>query len=192
MIVILRILAELVFACVTLLGMLISIVGLPGSILILVASVLHSAATHWHRPSPAALIVLLLIAIAAETSDNILAAMGARRHGASMRGSLAAVAGALVGAVVVGVVAQLVGVPALVGGPLVWLIVNTVAVLLGASAGAFAATYAWELRRGRPPEEARKAAVGGLIGRMLAIVARATLTTAMGVVAMVAAFAPRG
>ncbi len=188
--IVLKILGEAVFLLLMPLAILVSMVALPGSLLVLGASVVHSALTGWQRPAWPVLVALAALALAAEASDNVLAIWGARRYGASFRGSLVAGAGAIVGALVVSAVGQIVGLPALAGGPVVWLVVNALLVLFGASTGAFAAAYWWELRRGASPDQARRAGLGGVVGRVLAIIARTAITTTMAVIATAAALGP--
>ena len=75
-------------------------------------------------------------------------------------------------------------------GPLAWLVVNALVVLLGASAGAFAAAYWAELRRGADPHEARRAGWGGVVGRVLALAARVAITAAMAALATISVLFP--
>ena len=188
--VVLRVLGELIFLLLMPLAVVVSMLALPGSLLVLAASVVHSAVTGWQRPSWQVLVALAVLALAAEASDNVLAIWGARRYGASLRSSIIAGIGAGVGAIFAGLIAQIVGIPALVAGPIAWLVVNAVLVVAGACVGAFAAAYWWEIRSGASPEEARRAGLGGAVGRVLAIIARVAITAAMAVIATIGAIAP--
>lgn len=163
---------------------------LPGSVLVVLTALLVSAATGWTRPSWQVLIALAVMAIIAELADNLASMLGVRQFGGSRSTSVAAGLGALAGAVVASMLAGTLGLGALLAGPMGWIFVAVGVPLLGAFAGGFAVAYFLELRRGAPTDAARRAGWGAIMGRVLGAVAKVSLTGAMSIVAVLAAFWP--
>ncbi len=72
-------------------GIFSSLVGMPGSIVVLVVSFILSVCTHWQRPPWWMLLVFLLITIVAELGDNILSGWATTSSAPMGRRSTAAV-----------------------------------------------------------------------------------------------------
>jgi hypothetical protein len=99
--------------------------------------------------------VLALLAAVAEVIEFFSQVWGAKRYGATGKGSWGAFLGALAGA--------LFGAPFFFG----------IGALVGAVAGAFAGSLLLELLSGRVPSEALRASKGAMFGRILGFVAKA-------------------
>ncbi len=176
---ILGIVGTVFFVIVLLLGFIASVLGLPGTVLILVASAVYSACTGFDVIPWGLLLVLLGLAVVAETADNVLQSIGSKRYGTSTRGMFAAVLGGLLGAVLGGFFAPLLGAIGLPLGPAGGVALSLLAPIAGAFAGGFLGAWAYELRAGRPKEEALRAGWGALIGRTLGIVLKLGISGVM-------------
>src|SRR5262245_56533794 len=113
--------------------------GLPGTIIILLCIFLYALLTGFHAGIGVPFfIVLCVLTIAAETADNWLSAIGARRYGASTGSIWLSFAGGIAGALMIG------GPLAIVFGPL--------GPIAGGFAGAFAIVvlHEWHRRRSLP------------------------------------------
>jgi len=82
-----------VFLITLFVGVLATLVGLPGTVLILLDTVIFSACHGFQRPHWWFLLILLVVSILAETSDNLLSAVGVKAGGGSTRTSLWALIG---------------------------------------------------------------------------------------------------
>lgn len=190
MLIVLRVLGSILFLLCQPLAVVLSALMLPGSVLVLISAILFSAATGWQRPSLTVLVILGVLALAAELFDNLMALVGVKWYGGSTKTSIAAGFGAITGALLAGaVLAPLMG---LLGGALGWLLGAVVVPLAGAFAGGFGAAYVVETNRGAQPDDARRAGFGAVVGRVLGAVTKVTLTSAMTVIAVIAAFWPAG
>jgi uncharacterized protein YqgC (DUF456 family) len=170
------------------LAIVLSALGMPGSVLILLSALTFSAATGWHRPSWGVLIVLVVLAVLCETLDNLMSVLGVRRYGGSLQTSLASGCGAIAGAILAGAfVSPLLALP---GGPIAWLLAVVLVPIAGAATGGFAVAYLLEIRRGASPNQARSAGFGAVVGKVLGALGRVILTSAMAVLAVVSAFFP--
>ncbi|MBM3497328.1 MAG: DUF456 domain-containing protein [Armatimonadetes bacterium] len=143
-------------------GVLACLLGLPGSVAVLVVSFALSASTQWERPPAWMLLLFLALTVLAETGDNALSAWGTKRYGGSARGAVWALIGGLLGAVLFGWVGPLIGG---LGGPVGSVIGAVIAPLAGGMLGGYLGGYWYELRQGRPDEEARRAGWGAFLGR---------------------------
>lgn len=139
--------------------------GLPGTWIILIASVLYGWATGFKKVSLALLIILALLTIIAEVLEYILGMAGAERFGASRKGALASIAGGLIGSVLCA--------PILLG----------FGALIGLFAGAFLGTFFYELCRQRDLAKSLNSGIGALIGRFSATLMK--LLLAIGMIAAV-------
>ncbi len=169
---VLNILGQAVFILSLLVGVVMSAVTLPGSLLVLASAIVFSACTHWQRPGWQVLIGLAVLATIAELLDSILTMYGVRKYGGSRRSAVLGGVGALVGAIVGG-----------------WVIpVPIVGSLVGALAGGFATAWWLETRSGREHREAVRAGWGSVMGRAMGATAKVILTIAMVVVTVVAVY----
>ncbi len=188
MAIVLKVLGSILFLLCQPVAILLAALTLPGSVLVLVSAILFSAATGWHRPSLTVLVVLGVLTLAAELLDNLMALVGVKWYGGRTRTSIAAGFGAITGAVLAGVVlSPLVG---LLGGPVGWVLAAVVVPLAGAIAGGFGVAYLVETHRGSQPDDARRAGIGAIVGRVLGAVSKVILTSAMAVMAVIGAFWP--
>ncbi len=107
--------------------------------------------------------MLLLLALAGEAAEFWAQLRGAKKYGASGTGNFGGILGAIAGAII--------GAPFLLG----------LGALLGALAGAWLGCLAFELIRGKPMAEARRAAVGAFWGKAFGM----TLKVCMGAVMII-------
>lgn len=135
--------------------------GLPGTLIILAAAIVYGWATHWAAINLWVIIVLAVMAIVAETVDNLLALFGARKYGSSKWGMLGALIGGIAGA--------------MLGSPLFPVIGSIIGAFVGVFAGALAAE--WLVYRKLPV--ALRAGYGAFIGRTLGIAFKLFLALAM-------------
>jgi hypothetical protein len=167
----------ILFVAVLLAGAFLTLLGIPGTLLILLDAVIYSAATGWQRLPWGFLLVLAAIAAVAEVSDNIISAVGVRKYGGSSKGMVWALLAGLTGALVLGVVLSPLGVVGAVVGPLV-----------GGVLGGFAGGYAYERAQGRSIEEARKAGMGAVWGRIAGTMLKTILAGVMVAMCLVQVF----
>ena len=76
-----------VFVVVLLGALVLTLLGLPGTVVIVVAAFIYSAATGWSLVWWL-LLVLLGLSVFAELSDNIISAVGVKKYGGSTKGML--------------------------------------------------------------------------------------------------------
>ena len=139
--------------------------GLPGAAIILLSVLLYALLTDFAVIGVAFFILLAVLTLIAETADNWLTAVGARRYGASTGSVWLSFLGGLAGAIVVG------GPLAIVFGPL--------GPVAGGFLGAFAVVVAYELNRHGNWNEALRAGWGTFLGRMAGIVLKVVISIAM-------------
>jgi len=158
-----------VFAAVLLLGLIATVVGLPGTTLIFIDALVYSAITHWQRVPWPVLLVLAIMALAAETSDSLIAAMGAKAGGGTNKTSVVVVIGTILGAVIAGsIISPLLALLGLAGGPGGFLLGVILPPLLGGVTGGFLSAYYYEKHTGKKDEDALRAGWGAFFGRMAA------------------------
>jgi uncharacterized protein YqgC (DUF456 family) len=148
------------------LSLLATLIGLPGTIVMLLLAFIYAAATGFGVLTWQTLLILAGVGLLAETADQLFQVWGARRHGASFKGILGSVAGGILGA----------------------LLLNTLFPLLGGVIGAFVGAYAGALfvekRVQGDWEGARRAAWGGFVGRAAGTMVKLLLgAVMMGIVA---------
>ncbi len=177
-----------VFVVTLFVGVLATLVGLPGTVLILFDTVIFSACHGFQRPPWWFLLILLVVSILAETSDNLLSALGVKVGGGSTRTSLWALIGGVAGAIVganFSPVLSLVGVTSGLAGVVFGAVLPP---LILAAVGGFLAGYVYELRIGKQPAEARKAGWAALAGRLAGVLLKAVLASVMVGLVLLAAF----
>ncbi len=168
-----------VFILVLVVGVLATLVGLPGTVLILMDAFVYSAVHSFARPPWWLLLILLGICVVAETSDNIVSALGVTKSGGSTKTSIWAVVGGVAGAIIGANISPLLGLVGLAAGPIGTVIGVLLAPLICALAGGYLAGYWYERRQGRPPQEARQAGWGALLGRLAGGLLKAILASVM-------------
>lgn len=166
-----------VFVAALLTGALMALLGLPGTVLIWLTAVVYSAATGWTLPLWL-LGVLLGMSLFAEISDNVISALGVKRFGGSTRGMVWALVGGISGALVVG----------LALGPVVPVVGPVIAPIAGGLAGGFTGGYLYERRQGLSVQEARRAGVGAMLGRVAGVMLKSVLAAIMVAVVLINAF----
>jgi uncharacterized protein YqgC (DUF456 family) len=124
--------------------------GLPGTWVMIAAAVGYNALTGTEAIGTFSLVVVLLLAAAAEWAEFVLGARYARRYGGSRRAGWGAILGGLAG--------TFMGVPVPIVGP-----------VIGALVGSFAGALLFEYSAVRDPRGATRVATGALVGRVVAI-----------------------
>ena len=138
------------------LGMLVGLAtipfGLPGTGIILLCIFIYALLTGFGGAVGVAFFVCLcVLTVIAETADNWLTAVGARRYGASTASIWLSFLGGLVGAIVV-------------GGPLA-IALGPLGPVVGGFAGAFAIVVGYEFYLGKSTPEALRAGCGNISGK---------------------------
>jgi uncharacterized protein len=139
--------------------------GLPGAAIILLSVFIYALLTDFAVIGVTFFIFLAVLTLIAETADNWLTAVGARRYGASTGSVWLSFLGGLAGAIVIG------GPLAVIFGPL--------GPVAGGFAGAFAVVVVYELNRHGNWNEALRAGWGTFLGRMAGIVLKVVISIAM-------------
>lgn len=181
------VLGYILFVLVLIAGIVAVMLSLPGTLLILLDGFIFAAATHWQRPTWGVLLAVGLLALVAETSDNVLSMLGTRYGGGSSKTGWIAMLGGIGGAVLGALVSPIFS---LLGGVFGFIIGVLLVPLALAVAGGYLAVYWYELKQGRPQEEARQAAKGALMGRLLGVVIKTLLATIMSAILLWSVFGP--
>lgn len=154
---------------VALAGLAISLLGIPGLWLMVVATVLYSLATGGVVLSWQTVLMVAGLALASEVVEFVAGAAGSKTAGGTWRG--------IVGALVGGLAGGIVGVPIPIVGP-----------LLGAVLGAALGAGVLELTGKSDLRQAGNVALGAAKGRAWGIASKATFGTIMLVVLAIYAF----
>lgn len=182
------VLGYIAYCLVLLAGVGATLVGLPGTVLILADALVFSICTHFQRPSWGVLLALAIISLVAELSDNLFSALATRYGGGSSKSGLAAMLGGLGGALVGGALSPLIGSLGLLGG-LFGFLLGVVIVPVGlALAGGYGAAVWYEQKQGRTREEALRAGKAAVIGRLLGTMAKGLFAAIMAGIALYAVF----
>lgn len=143
-------------------GALVSIVfNLPGLWLILFSAIIFSSVNHFSKPSLWILFLLFVLAGFGELIEFLIGIYGVRKYGGSKQAVVGAIFGGIIGAILLGHLIFLVG------------------AILGAFLGSIAGAFIVEWIRGREIKKAFSSATGAFIGRMGAILAKASIGAAM-------------
>ena len=149
-----------------------NILGLPGLWLMLFGHIAFAYATGWdHYTGWTAVIILFVLAVAAEVIEFIAGAAGSRAAGGTRRGMIAAIGGGFLGGIAGSI---LIPVP----------IVGTI---IGAVGGSFAGAGVIEKMIHPNNERAFRIALGAAKGRLLGIIIKSGVGLVMGIVSLVAA-----
>jgi len=177
---ILIVIGYIIFGLVLVSGLVGALLGLPGTTIILIDALIYSAITGWDRLPWWMLVILAVLVLLAESSDSLIAALGARAAGGSNKTSIAAVVGILLGAIIGGLVlSPLLGLLGISGGPVGLLVGFVLPPLAGGMAGGFAAAYWYEKHTGKDHTEALQAGWGVLLGRMGAALVKGLVACVM-------------
>ena len=149
--------------------------GLPGALIILGCVLIYALSTHFAAGVGVPFFIFVcVLTLAAETADNWLSAIGAKRYGASTRSTWLSFVGGLMGAIVIG------GPLALAFGPL--------GPILGGFLGAFIIVVIHEMYLHRNFVEALRAGWGTFVGRMAGLVLKFLISIAMIIAVALAIF----
>ena len=140
--------------------------GLPGVGFILLSTLIYSLVTRFNAAvSFNLLIVFCLLTLAAETADNWLMALGARKYGASRTAMWLSFVGAILGSVLLG--------------PLLAFVMGVLGAFVGAFAGSFLIVFLYEYSRKKQAKEALLAGWGTVLGRTAGIVLKMAIGVSM-------------
>ena len=144
-------------------GLIAVVLGLPGTWLILLTSVLYSWVTGFSVITYQMLLGLLALAVVAEVMEFWSGLWGARRYGGSKRAMLGTLIGGFIGAIILT--------------PMLFGFGSVVGAFFGAFVGGFVITYLEQ----RKMSQAMRVGWGGLLGRVFAMVFKgATIVTMIG------------
>jgi uncharacterized protein YqgC (DUF456 family) len=156
---------------VSLIGLFLSLVGLPGIWLIPLATILFAWVTGidtFVGVGPIAAIILL--GLAAEIIEFFAGALGAKSAGGAKR--------SMAGAVLGGIIGGIVGTPVL----------PIIGTIFGSVIGAFLGAYLLQLTKKASADAARKTGTGAAVGRVIGIITKTSFGVAMMMVALIACF----
>lgn len=145
-------------------GVLATIFGLPGTLLILASVLVYAVISGFEKIGIRTILVLCLLAILAEGIEFLLGVTGAVHFGASKAGVWASIIGGLAGAVLL--------TPLFLG----------LGAVAGAFLGGFAGTLSVELFRRQKLKPAFRAAMGTFVGRVAGTLVKGVLSIAMVVI----------
>ncbi len=165
-----------------------TVLGLPGSVLVIAVATVYSAFHGWDSPPWYVLIILVVIAVLAELAESALALAGIKKTGGGTTTGIWTIVGGCVGVAVGGAIAPVVGAVGGLAGPLGALVAAVLPPLLLGLAGGYLGGYWYERRRGREHEEAQRIGWGALVGRLSGSALKAILVAVMAVVALVTSF----
>lgn len=181
-------LGRLLFVLVIPIAIAATLLGLPGSVLVVVDALVYSAAHGWASPRWWVLILLVAIAIVSELAENALSFAGVKQSGASTKTGFWVLVGGFAGAVFGGAIAPLLATIGGLAGPAGWVILSLLPPIGLGMVGGYLGGYWFELRQGRTREEARQAGWGALLGRVAGSFTKALLVAVMGAVLLMASW----
>ncbi|MGI5817057.1 MAG: DUF456 family protein [Armatimonadota bacterium] len=162
-----------------------TLVGMPGSALVLADAAIFSAFHGWAAPPWWVLLILLTIAVLAETVEHILSFSGVKKVGASNTTGVWTMVGGFVGAITGGIIAPLLATIGALAGPVGWIILAIVPPIGLGMFGGYLGGYYYELKQGRDPEDAKKAGWAALLGRLAGSFAKAMLVAVMAAIVLI-------
>lgn len=161
---------NLLLVIVLLCGISLTMTGLPGNLLVLLAALGYGYWEGFNYFSATFLWIIFGAFIIGETIEFIAGAVGAKREKASGWAVTAAVLGAIMGSIIGTSIVPLLG------------------SLLGAMAGAFAASFGAEYLKTRDPAKAKRVAQGVMVGQIVGMIVKFSI--GMGMVAAIIANLP--
>jgi uncharacterized protein YqgC (DUF456 family) len=165
---VLSVFGHIAFYLVLVIGIILTPLGLSGTWVILLSSVIYGWATGFASVTAQTLGVLALIAVALEVIEFLLAVKLAQKLGTPKKASWAAVVGGILGGI--------------------WgtMIVPVLGSLIGALAGVFLGATLWEMFQGKSAREVSQAGRGALLGRGGAMVIKTIGAIVMVVIVITA------
>ncbi len=149
------------YILVSLAGLVSLIFGLPGTFIILGASVLYGWYGGFSEITVRVIIVLVVLALAGELIEFLLGILGSKKYESSNR--------AIVGSIIFGIIGAVMGAPFFFG----------IGAVIGAFAGAFAGAILMELSQGKKMDEAIKSGWGAFLGRVAGTISKGAVGIAM-------------
>lgn len=150
-----------IFILVLFIGIFSIIFGFPGTVIILIDTVIYSLITGFKIIGWKIIAVLIILSLIAETFDFVLGSAGAKKFGSSKKGVIASVIGGIAGALLM--------TPFLLG----------LGAVIGAFLGGFTGTFLVELIEQKNLKPAFRAGYGTLIGRIAGIFAKSFFALVM-------------
>jgi uncharacterized protein len=142
--------------------------GFPGVVIILLSTFVYAMVTDFAAGIGGGFFaVLCVLTVVAETADNWLTAIGAKRYGASTQSIWLSFVGGIIGAIAL-------------GAPFAF-IIGPLAPVAGGFAGAFLIVVAAEYFRRRNAGDALRAGWGTFVGRLAGIALKLVIAVAMTV-----------
>ncbi len=149
------------YILVSLAGLVSLVFGLPGTFIILGASVLYGWYGGFSEITVRVIIILVVLALAGELIEFLLGILGSKKYESSNR--------AIVGSIIFGIIGAVMGAPFFFG----------IGAVIGAFAGAFAGAILMELLQGKKMDEAIKSGWGAFLGRVAGTISKAAVGIAM-------------
>lgn len=149
------------YILISLAGLVSLIFGLPGTFIILGASVLFGWYGGFSEITVRVIIILVVLALAGELIEFLLGILGSKKYESSNR--------AIVGSIIFGIIGAVMGAPFFFG----------IGAVIGAFAGAFAGAILMELSQGKKMDEAIKSGWGAFLGRVAGTISKGALGIAM-------------
>lgn len=153
--------ASIIYFLVCLGGLVLLIVGLPGTWLIVVAAAVFAWISGGSAIPWSAVVIFILLSAGAEVFEAVVGAWGARKYGGSRWAMAGAVVGGIAGAIL------LAGFPPVIGS------------IIGAFAGSFGGAFLLEYAANRDFRKARSTGKGAFYARIVAVVTKVALAIAM-------------
>lgn len=135
--------------------------GLPGTFIILGASVLYGWYGGFSEITVRVIIILVVLALAGELIEFLLGILGSKKYESSNR--------AIAGSIIFGIIGAVMGAPFFFG----------IGAVIGAFAGAFAGAILMELSQGKKMDEAIKSGWGAFLGRVAGTISKGAVGIAM-------------
>jgi len=164
-----EIIALIVLVLLSLVGLVVILIGFPGTFFIVAGAILYNLIVWEWEISLVMLIILASVSVFLEIVEPFIGAIASKKYGTSKYGMVGAVIGTIAGAIV--------GVP-------VFLVGSILGALLGAVIGA----VIFELFSGRKLGEAFKAGIGALFGRAISIFLKCVVGIVMIIVLLIELF----
>lgn len=155
-----------VFILVLFLGIFLTVLGLPGTVLIVFDVMAYALATGFAQIGFKVILILVAMAIVAELLDFLLGMASAVRFGSSRGGMWAALIGSLAGAIIL--------TPFFLG----------LGTLIGIFLGGGVAVFAAEMLQRRKLKPSFRAGLGAMLGRMAGVAVKGLLSVTMAAIAL--------
>lgn len=156
------------YILVSLAGLVSLVFGLPGTFIILAASILYGWYGGFDEITVKIIVMLVLLTLLGELIEFVLGILGAKKYKSSNR--------AIAGSIVFGIMGGIMGAPFFFG----------LGAVIGAFIGAFAGAIIVELTIGKNLDQSIKSGWGAFIGRVAGTISKGAIAVAMVAIAIVA------